>query len=508
MQTLYYSNINIVKEGNIINSTNEFEENIKTFISEIGDNNKVVVKRLLIGKINPVKAAIIYVNGLVNRDVIDRDILKPLMINVEENILNYKKTCDYLCEKYIYMSDTYVEKDINKAIINVKKGKTVIIINRVLDFILVDTISEVTRGISEPLNEASIRGSNEGFVENLQINIGMIRKHIKDKNLITEVLTLGARTQTDAAMMYIDDIVDKDVVSNIRSKLNAINVDSVQGSGIIEQLIEKYPYTVFPEALTTERPDRVVGNLMEGRIAIILDGTPNILILPAIFSDFFQSIEDYDEKTIISSFIRLLRIVSVLTVITLPSIYLIFIRFNAELIPVKLLIPIIQSRKGIPFPPLLEILSMEVVIEFLREGGLRLPGKIGQTLSVVGGFIIGSAAISAKIVSPATIVVVGIAAIGTFVIPNYEMALAVRIIRFPVLILSNLLGVLGLITSIYILMVHLHSLDSFGVPYCFNNKYSDLKDILVRAPLFEMNERPESIPNNNPIRQSDFRERS
>jgi hypothetical protein len=308
-------------------------------------------------------------------------------------------------------------------------------------------------------------------------------------------------------MLYIDDIADKDIVSDIRSKISGINVDSVQGTGFIEQFIEKHPYTIFPEVLTTERSDRVVGNLMEGRIAIILDSTPNILILPVILSDFFQSIEDYDEKTLISSFIRLLRIISVVTVITLPSIYLIFVRFNAELIPIKLLIPIIESRKGIPFPPLLEILSMEIVVEFLREGGLRLPGKIGQTLSVVGGFIIGSAAISAKIVSPATIVVVGVAAIGTFVIPNYEMALAVRLIRFPMLILSNLLGILGLIAGMYILMVHLHSLDSFGVPYCFNNKYSDLKDILVRAPLFEMNKRPESIPNNNPIRQSDFREK-
>lgn len=492
----------------IINNPYKFEENIKMFISEIGDTNKVIVKRFLIGKTNPVKAAIMYVNGLVNRDIIDRDILKPLMVNVEENILNYKKTCDYLCEKYIYMSDTYVEKDMNKVISGVKRGKTVIIIDNILDFILVDTFNGITRGISEPLNESAIRGSNEGFVENLQINLGMIRKHIKDKNLITEFFTLGARTQTDAGMLYIDDIVDKDIVSDIRSRINAINVDSVQGTGFVEQLIEKYPYTIFPEILTTERSDRVVGNLMEGRIAIILDGTPNVLILPVIFSDFFQSIEDYDEKTLISSFIRLLRIISVVIVITLPSIYLIFIRFNAELIPVKLLIPIIESRKGIPFPPLLEILSMEIVIEFLREGGLRLPGKIGQTLSVVGGFIIGSAAISAKIVSPATIVVVGVAAIGTFVIPNYEMALAIRLIRFPMLILSNLLGVLGLIAGIYILMVHLYSLDSFGVPYCFNNKYSDLKDILVRAPLFKMNKRPESIPNNNPIRQTDFRKKS
>ncbi len=489
------------------NNASNLEEIINILTKEVGETNKIIIKRLLIGKTNPVKAAIMYVNGIANRDTIDRDILKPLMINVEENILNYKRLCDYLCEKYIYMSDTYVEKDINKVIIAVKKGKTAIIIDKVLDFILVDTQNVSSRGVSEPINESSIRGSKEGFIENLQINLGMIRKRIKDKNLITETLILGVRTQTDVAILYIDDIVDKDILSDIRNRISAINIDSVQEIGAIEQLIEKYPYTIFPQALTTERPDRVVGNLVDGRIAILLDGTPFGIIVPAIFSDFFQAVEDYYERTLISSFIRLLRIASVLIVVSLPSIYLIFIRYNAELIPIKILIPIIQSRKGIPFPPLLEIFSMEMIIEFLREGGLRLPSKIGQTLSVVGGFIIGSAAISAKIVSPATIVVVGIAAIGTFVVPNYEMALSIRLIRFPILIISDLLGSLGLIAAMYIIMVHLYSLDSFGVPYCFNNKYTDLKDILVRASLWKMNKRPESIPNNNPIRQTDFRKK-
>lgn len=490
---------------NNTNNTLNLNQILDSFINKLGAKNPVVIKKFFIGKNNPLEAATIYINGITNKDIIDRDILKPLMLNVEESNFDYEGLNDYLCKRYISMCDTYVEKNIDNAVCNIKRGKTAVVINNVPDFIIVDTSGGVTRGISEPINESSLEGSKEGFVESLETNLGILRRRIKDKNLSVELLTVGKRTQTDLAIVYIDDVIDTDILNNIRNRITAIDVDSVQGTGIIEQLIEKHTYTIFPQVLTTERPDRVVANITEGRIALALDGTPLLAILPVIFSDFFQAVEDYNERTILSSFIRSLRIISVFIIIALPSIYLTFIRFNAELIPIKFVVPIIQSRKGIPLPPLLEILSMELMIEFLREGGLRLPSKIGQTLSVVGGFIIGDAAIRARIVSPATIVVVGVAAISTFIIPNYEMSLSIRLLRFPMLILSNALGALGIVTGLYIILVNLYSLDSFGIPYFFNNKYKDLKDILVRAPIWKMNNRPESIPNNNPIRQIDFR---
>lgn len=489
------------------NKFSSLEESINIFTDKLGSKNPPIIKKFFIGKNRPTQAAIIYMDGIINKDIIDRDILKPLMVNVEEDISNYEEVSNYLCERYIYMSNTYVEKDIDKVIDSIKRGKTAIVINNVLDFIIVDTTGGNIRDIAEPKNESSIRGSREGFVENLETNLGILKRLIKDNNLSIETLTVGRRSKTDISIVYIDDIADKDIVNDIRNRISAIDVDAILETGVIEQLIEKYPYTLFPQVLTTERPDRVVANIMEGRLVIMMSGTPFAIVLPVMFTDFFQGVEDYYERTVISSFIRALRIISVFLVITLPSIYLVFIRFNAELIPLKSVIPIIQSRKGISFPPFLEIISMEIVLEFLREGGLRLPNKIGQTLSVVGGFIIGDAAIRARIVSPTTIVVVGVAAIGTFVIPNYEMSLSIRLLRFPMLIISNSLGVLGIAAGWYIIMVHLHSLDSFGVPYVFNNKYADIKDILVRVPLWQMNKRPESIPNNNPIRQTDFRKK-
>lgn len=492
---------------NVTGTSYDLDNSLDLFRDKLGTKNPVVIKKFFIGKINPIEAATIYINGIINKDIIDRDILRPLMLKVEESNFKHENLSDYLCKRYISMCDTYVEKNMDIAVDNIKRGKTAVVIDNVSDFIIVDTSGGMTRGISEPINESSLAGSKEGFVESLETNLGILRKRIKDKNISIEPFTVGRRTQTDLAIVYIDDIVDKDILNDIKNRITAIDVDSVQGTGIIEQLIEKYPYTLFPQVLTTERPDKVVGNLTEGRIVVAIDGSPLIAILPAIFSDFFQASEDYNERTLLSSFTRFLRMMSVFMIIALPSIYLTFIRFNAELIPIKFVVPIIHSRKGIPLPPLLEILSMEVIIEFLREGGLRLPSKIGQTLSVVGGFIIGDAAIRARIVSPSTIIVVGVAAISTFIIPNYEMSLSVRLIRFPMLILSNTLGALGIAAGWYILMVYLYSLDSFGVPYFFTNKYNDLKDILIRVPIWKMNNRPESIPNNNPIRQTDFRKK-
>lgn len=316
---------------------------------------------------------------------------------------------------------------------------------------------------------------------------------------------MGKRSQRDVALIYIDDIVDKDILDDIRNRIDLIDIDAISASGMIEQYIENYPYCIFPQTYTTQRPDIVQANLIEGKIAILLDGEPFALTVPVLFIDFFQSATDYYQRTILSNFNRFIRILSIFIVITLPSVYLTLVRFNSELIPIKFVIPIVQARSGIALSPLMEILSIEIVIEILREGGLRLPSRIAQTLSIVGGFIIGSAALQARLVSPATLVIVGVATVGTFVVPNYDMSISIRLLGFPLLFLTNYLGALGLIAGWYFLFVYLLSLDSYGVPYFPIDKYSDFKDMYIRSALWKMNKRPESIPNNNPIRQNDFR---
>jgi spore germination protein KA len=494
-----------MKKGMVIVMENgDLNGNIDLIREGLGVQSPMVVKHFYIGMDQPLEAAIIYVNGLANKDIIDRDVLNPLMIHIEENLTGKASIGDYLCKRYISMSNTLVETDLNVVLQYLKRGKTAILINGALEVIIADTTGGTQRAIMEPMNETASKGPRDGFVENLETNISLVRRKVKDNNLTIELFNIGRRLQSDVAMIYLDDIVDKQVLEELRKRIESVDVDAILAVGTLEQYIEDYTYTVFPQSFSTERPDRAIANMLEGRIIVIIEGTPMVLTYPAIFMQFFQAVEDYTQRTVVSSFVRLLRIIAAIIVVTLPSIYLTLIKFNVELIPIKFVTPIVQSRVGIALTPFLEIVAMELVVEFLREGGLRLPTKIAQTLSLVGGIIIGDTAIKSRMVSPTTLLIVGVTVITTFLIPNYDMSLAIRILRFPMLVLANVMGIFGIAVGWFLILVHLSSLDSLGVPY-FEFHKSDLKDTFIRAPLWKMNKRPEGIPNQDSIRQTDFR---
>ena len=484
---------------------NSLQDKINSIKTLVGEKNNLIIKDFIVCKKSNIEAALLYINGLANSETIDRDILKPLMFYIEEDLSSTNNLDEILCKKYISLSNTSLEQDINKAVFHLKRGKSVLIVEGGTKFIILDTAGGEYRDISDPINETSIRASREGFVEKLETNISILRRRIKDNNLVQENLVIGRRNQTDVALMYIDNIADKNIVEDIKSRLSLIDVDVFVGTGMLEQFIEYSPYSIFPQAFFTERPDVVEANLFEGKIAIIAEGAPFVMTAPAVFFEFFQAIEDYTQRTIISSFIRLLRYFAVFIVTTLPAIYITLIKFNPELIPFKFIGAIIESRKGIALTPFMSILSMNIIIDFLREGGLRLPFKIAQTLSVVGGIIIGDAAIRAKIVSSTTLLVVGVSTVATFLIPNYEMAISIRLINYPMLFLGNFLGMFGITIGWFFLITYLCTLKSYGVPY-FKIYKSDLKDILVRMPVYKMKKRPEVIPNSNPTRQSNFRD--
>lgn len=486
---------------------NELQNKINNIKHLIGEKNNLIIKDFIISSNSDIEAALLYIDGLVTNETIDRDILKPLMFHVKDSLNSIDNLEEILCKKYIYLSNTFLEEDINQAIFHLKRGKSILILQGGTKFIILDTAGGDYRNISDPINETSVRASREGFVEKLETNISIMRRKIRDNNLVEEHLVIGRRNQTDVVLMYIDNIADKSIVDDLRFRLNSVDVDGFTGTGMLEQLIEYNPYSIFPQGFFTERPDVVEANLLEGRIAIIVDGTPPFVVtVPAIFFEFFQAIEDYTQRTLISTFTRILRYIAVFIVTTLPAIYITLIKFNSELIPFKFLGAIIESRRGIALtPPFMSILSMNIIIDFLREGGLRLPFKIGQTLSVVGGIIIGDAALQAKIVSSTTLLVVGISTVSTFLIPNYEMAISIRLIGYPMLFLGNFLGMFGITIGWFFLISYLCTLESYGVPY-FKIYKNDLKDILVRSPLDKMKKRPEIIPNSNPTRQSNFRE--
>ena len=502
-----YCNNKIGKVGFKLVNDNRY--NIKNYIElikrEIGAKSPIIIKHILIGKAQPIDAALIYVNGLINKDIVDRDILQPLMLHVEEDLSTQTNISDYISKRYIAMSNTTIQSNLNEAIINIKRGNSVLFINNETNFVIIDTRGGNYRNIQDATMESAARAGRESFIENLETNMSLIRRNIRDKNLMFESLTIGQRSQTDLLIVYLEDVVDKDVLNKVRERLSVIDTDQICAAGMIEQYIEDSTFSIFPQVYATERVDRVTSRINEGRVAIVIEGTPFVLIAPATFTEFFHAVEDYYNRTIVSNFIRLLRFMALFIVITAAPSYLVLIKFNSELIPVNFIIPIMQSRADIALTPFLEILLMEIVIELLREGGLRLPSKIAQTLSVVGGIIVGDTAVKSKFVSPTTLFIIGIAVVASFVIVNYEMSLAIRFLRFPMLILANLLGIFGIALGWFLLIIHLLSLDSFGVPYFPINKYSDLKDKFIRQPLWKMNNRPEGIPHEDNQRQKDFR---
>lgn len=487
----------------MITPPNENNDTINSIKNLVGNTNELTIRPFIIGTLFHVDATLIYMNGLVQKDLIDRDILRPLMIYVKEDLRNINDLENYICKKYITTSAVKVSSDINDVVSNINRGKTIIWVNGSSNFIITDTTGGTYRSITDPQYETSPTGPRDSFVENLETNVSIIKRRVKDKNLKSEVFCIGRRSQTDIVLMYIDDIVDKNILNEIRSQLMAIDIDSIQAVNMIKHCLDKHPLGIFPQYLSTERPDRVEANLMEGRIALLVQETPFVATFPTLFVEFFQTVEDYYYKTLISSFTRILRYFAAFIVVCLPAIYLSIVQFNAELIPAEFIKSIIKARKGIVLTPFMSILSMQIMVDFLREGGLRLPSKIGQTLSVVGGIIIGNAALQAKLVSSLTLLVVGSATISTFLIPNYEMSLSIRLLSYPTLILANWLGLLGVAISVFLILGYLVSIENFGVQY-FTFRKHDLKDTLIIAPIEMMKKRPESIPNNNPTRQTDF----
>ena len=479
---------------------------INNIINALGPSTPIKVKKISIGKNPSIQGVIIYIDGLVDKNIINRDILNPLMIQIPGSITLNSDTPSFLCSNYITADCTFIKDNIGEVSKNIKNGTTLLMLENIEDYVIIDTTGGALRAVSDPLNETTLRGSRGGFVENLEVNISLLRRNIKDSNLSIEKLVVGRRSQTDLALVYIKDLVNIEALDELRERINALDVDSITGTGQLQEFLDENPYSIFPMCLATERPDRVTPSIMEGRIAIILNGSPFVLTLPSVFVEFFHTVEDYNEKTIFTNFIRLLRFLSVLLVITLPSIYLTLIKYNGELIPVEFVVPVVQSRIGISLSPFMEILILEILMELLREGGLRLPSKIASTLSIVGGIIIGNAAVQSNMVSPTTLLVIGITIIGSFAVPSVDMSISIRILRFPMLFLANSMGIMGIATGYTLLIIHLSSLENFGVSYMEFNK-NDLKDTFFRSPLWKMNVRPSIISDRNKKRQTNFRDK-
>ncbi len=332
----------------------------------------------------------------------------------------------------------------------------------------------------------------------------MIRRKIPSSKLRLEQTRIGTLTETNVAIMYINGIANPDIVEEVRRRLKKITIDSILESGYIEEFIQDEPWSIFPTVYNSERPDIVAAELLEGKIAILVDGTPFVLIVPVTITMFFQAADDYYIRSIMSSFLRLLRISTFLVSMLLPSLFVAVTTFHQELLPTTLLISIAAQREGVPFPAFVEALLMEITFEILREAGLRMPRAVGQAVSIVGALVLGTAAVEAGIVSAVMVIIVSMTAIAGFTAPSTDLAIAARIIRFGLLMLSASFGLFGMLFGLMAIVIHIIGIRSFGIPYLkgiapFN--LSDQKDIFARAPWFMMFARPRLFSQANEIRE-------
>jgi len=375
-------------------------------------------------------------------------------------------------------------------------GNTVFLIDGCNRYFSLITGSDKGRSVEEPSSQTVIRGPKDGFTEGLSGNIALIRKRIRNKALRLEILSVGSITRTRVGLMFIDQIAKEEIVQEIRSRLLRIEIDGILESGYIEELIKDDRYSIFPSFLSSEKPDSVAAALLEGKVAILIDGTPYVLTAPALMVEFLHSSEDYYHHFIISSMMRILRFAALLLTLFVPALFVAFSAFHQEIIPTPLLINIAAQREGVPFPTLLEALLMELTFEVLREAGIRMPRAIGPAISIVGALVLGQAAVEAGIISAAMVIVVSITAISSFAIPNYEMSNAIRTIRFVFLLLAGFLGLYGVFMGGIALTLHLCKIKSITVPYLMPiapRIRGGNKDTFFRFPLWKMEYRPAGI---------------
>ncbi|WP_010496040.1 spore germination protein [Paenibacillus elgii] len=465
------------------------EEN-KSYLEELfKDCSDFVIREFRIEQSLP--AILFFVDGMAKTELVN-ETMKSLMIleGGEELIDNISDTT--LPVSQIQKADNYAD-----MLLSVLGGDTGLIVECNNKALLLGMRGMEKRSINEPDTESVVRGPREGFVENIRTNTSMVRRKLKTPHLKMKPMTLGRESNTNVVVTYLDDLADPSVVHEVVKRLEKINIDAVLESGYIEELIQDSTYSPFPQLQYTERPDVVAAALLQGRVGIMVDGTPFTLIVPFVFAEIMQASEDYYERYQIATLIRWLRYTFMVLSLLTPALYVAITTYHQDLLPTSLMLSVAAAREAIPFPAVVEALIMEVTFEALREAGIRLPKAIGSAVSILGALVVGQSAVQAGIVSAPMVIVVSLTGIASFTIPRFNGAIAIRMLRFPILIAASLFGMYGILIMIMLIMGHLANLRSFGIPYLSPIgplSSGDLKDILFRSPWWAMEQRPSFMP--------------
>lgn len=435
------------------------------------------------------KFCLIYCDGVVDTTVINENIIKPLMYSDE--IKSGGHPLDRLINHVLHVSEAQKTDSVAAIIDSISYGDTVLFMQGSAQAVILSTRSFTQRSVTEPQNEKSISSPREGFVEILMTNLSLIRRRVRTNELKMKFRTFGKRTQTKVCICYMESIVNKKILDELYRRLDKIEIDAILDTNYLTELIRDRRLSPFRTIGYTERPDVVIGKLLDGRIAIIVDGTPDVLTLPYLFIESFQSGEDYYLSFYYTSFSRMLRMFGFFLTVAVPSLYIAIGAFHQEMFPTQLLINIATERQSVPLPAALEAFIMLIIFDILRETGVRMPTNVGQALSIVGALVIGQAAVEAKLVAAPMVIIVAVTGITSLLIP--KMNAPVIYIRLGLLLLATMFGLYGFLIGISLVVIHVINLRSFGVPqvsFVGNLKYQELKDTFYRAPWWRMRERP------------------
>ncbi|MEK5442381.1 MULTISPECIES: spore germination protein [unclassified Fredinandcohnia] len=433
----------------------------------------------------------IYVDGMVDTEIITTNVLEPLLYDGLPQGLGGIESLEQVLEQERFsVLQTKKLSDVEEITEYILKGNLAIFVDGEGNALLADVKKFETRSIEEPSTEASLRGSKESFTENLRTNTMLLRRIIVSPKLKVESLKIGKMTKTDIAVMYIEGIVSISVLNEVRKRLKQIQIDEILESGYVEESIEDNHFSPFPQILNSERPDVTSSGLLEGKVVILTNGSPYSLIVPMTFWNGLQATDDYSERFLFVTMIRWVRYIFTIFSIIFPSIYIALTNYHQEMVPPDLMLNIAVLRERSPFPTLIEVFLMEFMFEGLQEAGIRLPKQIGPLVSIVGALVIGEAAVSAGIISAPVVIIVSAAGIASFIIPRYSFGFPMRMLRYPIMILAGVFGLFGIAVGIIAVLIHLINLKSFGTPYLTpvspRNKHG-LKDVLLRWPRERVN---------------------
>ncbi|WP_438446365.1 spore germination protein [Gorillibacterium sp. sgz5001074] len=468
----------------------------------LGKPEGLLYRRLLIGGEGGLPALLVSLSGIVDKKLLNEHVLAPLMR--VETAGSHSRLLAHLQESVLTVSNLSEEADLHRIVNAILQGCAALFVEGEDTALVIGAESWKGRSIQQPLTETVIRGPRDSFVEDLETNLSLLRKRINHPKLRSEQLRIGYMTRTRVVLVYLEGIVNDGVVKEVRRRIRAIRTDAILESGYIEQYIEDAPFSLFPTIANTEKPDIAAARILEGRVAVFVDGTPIVLTMPDLLISHFQVSEDYYSRPYYASMIRLLRILSFFTTIMLPGLFLAIQYHHPILIPYSLLVSLAKAREGMPFQLYLEVLLMILVFEVIREAGIRMPKPIGQAVSIVGALILGQAAVEAGLVGLPVVVVVAFAGVSTFLI--HTLVEPISILRICFAVAGAALGIYGMLLCGMLVVTHLATLRSFGVPYSaplFPMRWPDWKDTILRLPLWMLWRRPVSLQPERSTRQQE-----